>query len=331
MPSKEARTRPSFYSGDATIKSYLQLFRVPNQFTAIADITAGYLLAHSSLKPHSTYVGLLICSCLLYSAGLVLNDVYDVDQDRRERPQRPLPSGRISVTFAKRLGYTLLVAGIVVGWFCGYWLSESAAMAWRSGTLATLLAAFVLGYNRLWKSTFFGPLAMGACRLLNILLGVSLAPIEVANGPAIAAFFEPSQLVAATGMGTYILGVTLFAQTEAQESNRWRLFAASSVIVIGMGLIGIHPAWLPVESLSEHASRIPLLVTVLAVLIGWRCLRCAVDPAPRNVQRAVKVCLMSIIVLDAVIALSVADYKYAVGILALLIPTIVFARWISPT
>ena len=261
----------------------------------------------------------------------MLNDVYDVEQDRRERPLRPLPSGRISVNSVTRLGYTLLVTGVSVGWACGFRLSDSAALSWRSGLVATLLAAFVLGYNRLWKSTPFGPLAMGACRFLNVLLGLSLAPIAATKGPLLAAFFEPSQLVAATGMGTYIVGVTLFARTEAQESNRWRLFVSSAIIVVGMGLIGIHPAWLPLKSLSTHASQIPLLVTVLTMIIGWRCLRCTVDPAPHNVQRAVKVCLMSIIVLDAVIALSAADYQYAVGILALLIPMIVLARWISPT
>ena len=33
---------------------------------------------------------------LFYTAGMILNDVLDDDVDRRERPERPLPSGAVS-------------------------------------------------------------------------------------------------------------------------------------------------------------------------------------------------------------------------------------------
>ena len=32
----------------------------------------------------------------LYAAGMVLNDAFDAELDARERPERPIPSGRIS-------------------------------------------------------------------------------------------------------------------------------------------------------------------------------------------------------------------------------------------
>ena len=46
---------------------------------------------------------------------MVLNDVYDVETDARERPYRPIPSGRISLNKAQSLGYGLLLCGVGLG------------------------------------------------------------------------------------------------------------------------------------------------------------------------------------------------------------------------
>ena len=74
------------------IKPYLQLIRIPNLFTAIADVTVGFLFVHTALDPPAVFLPLLAASCLLYMAGMVLNDFYDYDVDLRDRPHRPLPS-----------------------------------------------------------------------------------------------------------------------------------------------------------------------------------------------------------------------------------------------
>ena len=95
--------------------AYLQLFRLPNVFTAIADVLMGYLLVHRVLEPSDTFPLLLLvlASSLIYTAGMVLNDVFDYQVDCQERPQRPLPSGRISLGRARLLG--LLMLGLL-GW-----------------------------------------------------------------------------------------------------------------------------------------------------------------------------------------------------------------------
>ena len=96
-------------------------------------------------------------SALLYLAGLVLNDVFDLEIDRHERPERPLPSGRISLAAARRLGWRLLWLGVLVGTGAGLFLGHL-----RPGTIAALLAACILLYDAWLKRTFLGPLAMGA-------------------------------------------------------------------------------------------------------------------------------------------------------------------------
>src|SRR5262245_28722487 len=74
---------------------YAQLVRLPNVFTALADIALGALVTAALPAHWPAFVLLLLASACLYSAGMVWNDYFDLEQDRRERPFRPLPSGRI--------------------------------------------------------------------------------------------------------------------------------------------------------------------------------------------------------------------------------------------
>src|SRR4051812_37355398 len=101
---------------NSRLLAYLQLFRLPNVFTAIADVAMGFFLTQPvQSEPWLVFALLVAASSLLYTAGMVLNDVYDMGLDAIERPARPLPSGRIDWAHARRLGYRLLIAGVVCG------------------------------------------------------------------------------------------------------------------------------------------------------------------------------------------------------------------------
>src|SRR5438552_3330559 len=98
------------------LHAYLQLLRMPNLFTAMADIFMGFLIAHGSLEPWPRLLSVLLVSSAIYLAGMVLNDWFDLEVDRVERPSRPLPSGRIPAQHALVLGVVLLAtaAGTVI-------------------------------------------------------------------------------------------------------------------------------------------------------------------------------------------------------------------------
>ncbi|MGE0610099.1 MAG: UbiA family prenyltransferase, partial [Pirellulales bacterium] len=261
------------------LRSCLQLCRIPNVFTAAADVLMGYLFTHSSLEPWRFSLPLVAASCLLYTAGMVLNDVFDLDIDARERPHRPLPSGRISPRVAGWLGAELMLMGTAAGW-----ITSSLAGEYRTGLAATALAAAVLLYDRWLKRTPLGPLSMGSCRFLNVLLGMSLAA-----GPWVA----PHYLIAA-GIGTYIVGVTWFARTEAQTSNRWQLLASTVVMGLGIACLAYYPQMadeLPdVSNPARFAppGRWPYLCGMIGLVIGSRCVRAIANPTPQSVQMAVK-------------------------------------------
>lgn len=312
-------------------RDYLQLFRLPNVFTALADVTMGFLFVHASLRPVAVYLCLAIGSALLYMAGMVLNDVWDVEQDRRERPSRPLASGRIAVASARRVGFGLLLSGVVFGWAAGYLPWVENELPWRSGLVATLLAIVVVLYDALLKRTPLGPLAMGGCRLLNVLLGMAAAATVAPDSPVLG--FSTAQLITASGIGLYIAGVTWFARREAAVSRRWQLAAATLVMISGIGLLGLVYHMLPADmpkTLSLESTWF-LLLGLLAFTIARRCVLAVAEPSPVRVQLAVKNAIWSLIMLDAAVALLVSSPAWSLVIVALLIPTVFLGRWIEST
>ena len=78
------------------IRPWLQLIRLPNVVTAAADSLAGWLLATGSIAEPGRWLPLAAASMVLYASGTALNDVFDFEIDRAERPNRPLPSGQVS-------------------------------------------------------------------------------------------------------------------------------------------------------------------------------------------------------------------------------------------
>ena len=189
--------------------------------------------------------------------------------------------------------------------------------------MASLLLACILLYNVLLKTTLLGPLAMGGCRMLNVLLGMS-----VAGGP-----FAAENWLVAGGIGLYIAGVTWFARTEAERSNRLPLAAAATVMMLGIALIAWVPRWservLPL--LQNQPGGWYLLMLVMAAMIGWRCVAAIAKPDPVRVQRAVAHAVLSLIMLDAAACFVIRGPYFAAAILLLMLPAMFISRKISPT
>ncbi len=286
-------------------RAYAQLARLPNLPTALADICLG-VLAAAALPQHGfAFVCLLLASACLYSAGMVWNDYFDREQDRRERPFRPLPSGRISPRQAVRLGTALLVAGVLFSVPAGRptLLPPGKAMA-SPLFLAICLGAAILAYDGWLKHTWAGPLAMGTCRFLNVLLGIS----------ACGSLLWPRGAFLALIVGLYIAGVTWFARTEALRSNPIALRGAAALMLASLILA------LPLPALSpegQHSSLLfPYLLVGLGFLVGVPVMRAIGNPTPSCVQAAVKRSLMGLILLDTVLATATAGI---VGLLILLL------------
>lgn len=310
---------------------WLRLFRLPNIFTAWADVAMAFIITQPGLERLPTFIALLVASSLLYSAGMVLNDVFDVEQDRRERPHRPLPSGHISLSTARIVGFGMLALGVIVGAAAGYLPGTDAALPWRSGVVAGLLALCVVLYDAVLKRTPVGPVFMGLCRFFNVLLGMSCAGERFLADTPWTLYFPPGYLLIAAALGTYVLGITLLARTEATESNRPALVRAIAIMGFGIAILLLVPPKLVQPVMMQQPWVWPALLLMLTISIGRHAVHAVIDPSPQKVQWAVKFAILSIITLDAAVTLIGAGPVYALGIFLLVLPMLALGKVVYST
>ncbi|MBO4163252.1 SCO3242 family prenyltransferase [Micromonospora antibiotica] len=144
-----------------SVADLAELVRAPAALSVPGDLVAGAAAA-GVLGPRTA--GLAGASVLLYWAGMAANDWADRGLDAEERPERPIPSGRITPAAAAGVAIGLTAAG----------LGLAAAVGGRRATAVALpLAATIWGYDLVAKNTAAGPAVMAACRGLDVLLGAS--------------------------------------------------------------------------------------------------------------------------------------------------------------
>jgi 4-hydroxybenzoate polyprenyltransferase len=301
---------------------YLQLCRFAAVFTALADIFLGYLLVQPDLSPTRDFSLLLVASSGLYLAGMVFNDVFDRKIDAAERPNRPIPSGRVSLGAAIRFGAALLVVGVVA----------AATVGKQSTIVAGLLVGAIFLYDGVLKSTPLGPLAMGACRFLNVMLGASTALDPIAGAPSVSSVWALPQLHVALALGIYITGVTWFARKEAGVSSRWQLGGALAVVNFGLILLAGFVLHWPDPEMIPRSWNTVLLLAAIGVIINRRLTTAIFDPSPAKVQASVRMLLMSLVMLDASMVFFVNENRlYAFAVVLLLVPAQALARFLAVT
>lgn len=307
------------------IRVYCQLCRLPALFTALADIMLGFLLSGSQIHSVHRMAALMVASAGLYLSGMVWNDIFDRQQDAEERPKRPIPSGRVSLRAAVIFASTLMLIGLSGAAVAGRW----------SFVVAGILTACIFLYDGVLKQTPLAPVFMGGCRFLNVILGASTA------GDHFTSAWQHPQLWVAGCLGVYIMGVTLFARTEAVTSRRWPLLAAAAVINVGLlGLATWYGGWTIPFGFSigggaaPDSSTILLALCVVALTINRRIVDAIRNPEPIYVQAGVRMMLLSVIMLDAMgiyFQLGNAGVPYAIATALLVIPSLALGKWMSMT
>jgi 4-hydroxybenzoate polyprenyltransferase len=178
-----------------TLRSCLQLARAPNVFTAVTNVFTGCAAAAGTRAGPMTVALLALSSACLYTGGIVLNDYCDLETDRIERPNRPLPSGAISPRAALGLAVALLAAGIAL----------AATVNSTALITASAVALLIATYDVRYKSVpVLGPINMAACRFGNVVLGACAAPACSVHA-----------LPFALAMAAWVAAITLISRREA--------------------------------------------------------------------------------------------------------------------
>ena len=200
------------------VADYLDLVRAPASLTVLGDALVGALSARGPGGDGPLRVGALAAaSVCLYSAGMALNDWADADLDALERPERPIPSGRISRDRALAVGVGLTALGVGAAFAAGR----------RSGLVSVALAGALWAYDTVFKPTAAGPVVMAVCRGLDVMMG--------AAGPGWRSALVPAGAVAA-----HTVAVTAISRGEVDGSTATtgRVAVATSVAVAASGLLG---------------------------------------------------------------------------------------------
>jgi 4-hydroxybenzoate polyprenyltransferase len=197
------------------------LLRLPNLPAVPGDPLLGLLLAGAGgAIAVPTALTVMAAALSLYAFGLLLNDVADLAEDRRERPDRPLPAGRVSPRAAVVAALLLAALGLLLAW--------SASLA--CGVVAAVLLGAILCYTfwvRRWPAVALT--VMGCCRGLSVLLGAAAL-----GWPALSA---PMVVVASLTMTGYTIALAAVALGETEHKQiGLRRFGPCVMVMAGIVL-----------------------------------------------------------------------------------------------
>ncbi|GAA1509519.1 SCO3242 family prenyltransferase [Kribbella lupini] len=293
------------------LKDLVELVRAPAALTVPGDVLAGAVAA-GDLRP-GRMAGLSAASVCIYWAGMALNDWADREVDAVERPERPIPSGRVPAGTALGLAAGLTAAGL--------------ALAGRAGgrsALATsaVLAATAWSYDLKAKNTPAGPVFMAAARALDVLVGAG-DQRRRAWAPALA-------------VGTHILGVTAMSRGEVHGSTplpaRGALAATSAITAATLGgpvrRAAASPtgAWAP-AGLAATA----VLTGLFAQAVGPAQVAAAQEPSGPKLRQAVGAGIHGLVPLQAAWCARAGAPKLGAALAVALPLAKALARKVSPT
>lgn len=271
--------------------------RPANIITSIADVVAGiaisgYLVNENFPAAFISILLLIISTIGLYGGGVVFNDVFDEELDKIERPERPIPRGIISKREASLLGIFLFLISIIA----------AALVSVLSGILAVLIIVAAIVYDKWLKhNAFAGPLNMGLCRGLNLLLGISIVI------PSVSTWWFVSIIPI-----IYITAITMISRGEVHGGNKSTLYFAGLFYCIVIGSIlflssGRNMMWWAVIFL------LPFSWMIFSALI-----KAVMLPSAQNIGKAVRAGIIALILMNASLAAAFGSIAFAFIIILLL-------------
>jgi hypothetical protein len=290
------------------LRTLLTLGRTSNLPTVWSNMLSGAVLSGAAFGG-STVILLLVCGSAFYEGGMFLNDAFDAELDRRERPARPIPSGQVAQSTVFFLGFGLLGAGLLL-LAIAPWLRLT-----RPGFAATLAGAgtcaAVLVYNRWHKGHAWSPIVMGACR----------AGLYATAALSVSGQLNSVVLIGAGALWLYIVGLTHIARFE-NGSVVDRAWVAAFVL---SPLLAAAPAVI--------AQRAALPALCFALLLGWslRSMSFALRGGTGQIPRAVVSLIAGASLVDALFISLHGNAYFALAALGTFLLTLKWQRKIPGT
>ncbi|WP_329429893.1 UbiA family prenyltransferase [Streptosporangium sp. NBC_01495] len=295
-----------------SLRDLAELVRAPAALSVPGDVVAG---AAAGQVLGGRTLGLACSSVCLYWAGMAANDWADRHLDAVERPERPIPSGRVSPDAALKVAAGLTVAGLAAAGLSG---------GRRALAVAVPLAAAVWSYDLVAKNTAAGPLAMALCRGLDVLLGAT-------PGRSVADALPSALTVAAH---TYLLTALSRAEVSGSDRSLPAATLAGTVALAVATALGRGDA-----SREPQTARAAQVVrTVQAGLTGWYAARfglsqaqAVAEPSASRLRAAVGTGIVALPALQGALVARSGAIREGIAVAAAVPLGRALARKVSPT
>jgi len=272
------------------IRQYFQLVRFPGIFTAFTNVLLGYSVVQGDNFSLYLLGPLLATSGCLFLAGMSLNDYFDKKIDKKERPERPIPSGKILPKNALFLGIILLIIANIFSIFVGF----------ETVIVTIVMSLLIFSYDfKIKNFPVIGILTLSSVRFLNVILGTSIA-------------FNLEIIYIAIPLAIFVTGISIFARTEGLSYSRKSemlnlVFILSTIVttiiiifdkitIVQLGFLGL------------------FIVSVFFPYVLFK------NNAEKSVQKKITYQLLAIMILDGVIISAFSELSYAVVAILLYIP-----------
>lgn len=295
------------------LRTALKLGRVSNLPTVWTNTLAGSVLAGAT-SFGAEFVVMLLAFSLFYTGGMFLNDAFDAGIDARERPERPIPSGEVSLRQVSIYGAAMMALGIALLTWVGLAMGPRTGLWPALGGVA--LAAAITFYNWHHKGNLLSPVVMGLCRVL----------VYVGAGLCYTTLPYADLWIGAALMLCYLIGLTYVAKQEnlSEVKNLWPLLFLAVPILYGAGLVAMG---------VQHALFWPLVLPFWLALCAW--VLVALWYLRRrqrgDIPRAVVSLIAGIALLDAVLIAGSGSLALALLAVAGFALTLFFQRYIPGT
>jgi 4-hydroxybenzoate polyprenyltransferase len=250
---------------------------------------------------------------------MVFNDIADREEDARERPNRPIPSGAVTLMGAARCGSWLLLLGVLSAVAAGAF--AQGGFAYAPALWAAMLAAAILLYDFGAKGTALGgPLVLGLCRFLNVQMALSIAPGflgNLADTGLFATLFSP-----ALAVGLYAAGLTAFSAQEERGKRTQAIALGWLFVAAGLSCAGLFSPQIWVWP----------GIALLVAIFGWNTTALVRKGTPAAARNLVRFGVMGVCVLDASLIVGHAGtgaWPYAVTTVLLLVPGLLLAKLLA--
>ena len=248
------------------LRTLIILGRVSNLPTVWSNCLVGWWLSGGGNFGNLPWLFLGVSA--LYLGGMFLNDAFGANFDRQHRPERPIPSGAISLPAVWSWGLAWLTVGAL----------SLIAIGKTTGALAIVLLVCIIVYDATHKVITASPWLMGACRFWIYLVAGSTGNWGVTGWP----------IWCGAALALYVAGLGHLGRLEnsRQPLPYWPL----ALLIV--------PVFLAMLMNDEEKRTDAIWVSLILILWIARCVRPIFQPGQKNVGLIVSGLVAGIVWVD---------------------------------